>query len=79
MAKLPILESPDGRVQRVITSQDELDSFKERGYTAVGRGQHSTTERDAIDSGAEGNRRSRAAATTRSSERNSGTESADES
>lgn len=76
MAKLPVLQSPDGRVSRVITSQEELDSFKEQGYTA--RGQHSTTERDSIDSGAEGNRRSRASATTKSSEKNSG-DSVDES
>lgn len=71
MPKFPVLQSKDGRVQRVVTSQDELERLESEGYTAVGA-KKAATEREPIDSGAEGNRRARAASTTEGSERNTG-------
>lgn len=70
MAKLPTLKSPDGRVFRKITSEDELEAFKAQGYTEVGR--KASAEREPINSGAEGQRRARQSSTTEGSERNSG-------
>lgn len=32
---LPVLRSPDGRVTRVITSQDELEKYEADGYKRV--------------------------------------------
>ena len=71
MAKFPTMKSSDGRVERVVTSEDELEYLEERGYTRVGP-KHDPAKREAIDSGAEGNRRSRASSTTEGQERNTG-------
>lgn len=67
----PKMQSPDGRVQRVVTSEDELDSLKEQGYTQV-RKSADPTAREAANSGAEGQRRARASSTTEGQERNTG-------
>lgn len=68
----PVLQSKDGRVQRVVTSKEEMERYKSEGYTEVGK-KHASTERESIDSGAEGNLRARESSTTEGSERNSGT------
>lgn len=72
MARFPVLESPDGRVRRVITSDDEYESYENKGYKRV-TSRSQAAGREPIDSGAEGNRRARESSTTEGSERNSGT------
>lgn len=71
MARLPILQSKDGRVQRVVTSEDELELLKKQGYTQV-RKESDSSDRESVNSGAEGQRRARASSTTEGSERNTG-------
>lgn len=71
MPKLPVLQSKDGRIQRVITSEDELESFKAQGYAPVKK-DADPAEREPLNSGAEGQRRARASSTTEGSERNTG-------
>lgn len=71
MPKFPTLHSPDGRVARVVTSEDELETLKEQGY-APARKSAESTDREGINSGAEGQRRARASSTTEGSERNTG-------
>lgn len=68
----PVMQSKDGRVQRVITSKEEMERFESEGYTQVGK-KHASTEREPINSGAEGNLRARESSTTEGSEANSGT------
>lgn len=72
MAKFPIVQSSDGRVQRVVTSADELESLKAAGYKPVRKPEEAAGSREPINSGAEGQRRARAASTTEGSETNSG-------
>jgi hypothetical protein len=71
MVKFPVLQSPDKRVQRQITSEEELETYREMGYTQV-RSNTDTTAREPLNSGAEGQQRARAASTTAGSEVNSG-------
>lgn len=71
MAKFPKLKSADGRVERVVTSSDELEYLEEQGYTRI-TAKHDPAKREPIDSGAEGNRRARASSTTEGQERNTG-------
>lgn len=71
MAKFPKLKSADGRVERVVTSEDELELLLEQGYKRV-NAKHDPATRELIDSGAEGNQRARASSTTEGQERNTG-------
>lgn len=72
MAKFPVVQSADGRVQRVVTSQEELDKLKAEGYKPVRKPEAAAADREAINSGAEGQRRARASSTTEGQERNTG-------
>ena len=63
MAKFPVLQSADGRVQRVVTSEAELEALQEEGYTRVTKNTD-TTSREPLNSGAEGQRRARESSTT---------------
>lgn len=42
----PVLQSEDGRVQRVVTSEDELETLKAQGYTRVGGTRRSPEKAD---------------------------------
>jgi len=71
VAKFPDVQDKLGRVVRVVTSQDELDSLKAQGYTPVRR---ATTEgtREPLNTGSGGQQAARASSTTEGSETNSG-------
>jgi hypothetical protein len=69
MTKFPTVQSKDGRVTRVVTSEDELDSLKDQGYVPVKK---TSADREPINSGAEGQRRARQSSTTEGSETNTG-------
>ena len=44
---LPKLKSPDGKITRVVTSQEELDSYEEQGWKRVQRAARPAAEKPA--------------------------------
>lgn len=67
----PRLVDPTGRRVVVATSKEEVDKLKEQGYRPATKS-NTGLNADSANSGAEGNRRSRASSTTEGAERNTG-------